>query len=63
MKKKSETVSIIPLKDHVLTHNEFNYVIKKDEIIEVDKRFIETLLTEGVISNKRTNLCHSDTIE
>ena len=51
-KKESQLVSIIPLRDHVLSQNDFHYVIKKDEIIEVDKRFLEVLLTEKVITKE-----------
>jgi hypothetical protein len=52
LKKESKTVSIIPLKDHIISQNEFYYDLKKDEIIEIDKRFLEVLLTENVISTK-----------
>lgn len=49
-KEKSNLISILPLKDHVIKQNEFYYEIKKDEMIEVDKRFLEVLQTEKVIN-------------
>ena len=51
-KVKSNTISIIPLHDHVISHNEFYYELKKDEMIEIDKRFLPTLIAEKLITNK-----------
>jgi len=47
-KKKPKTIKILPLRDHVIKHNEFYYEIKKGEEIEIDIRFKETLKTEKV---------------
>lgn len=45
---KAKTIKIKPLKDHVISHNEFYYEIKKGEEIEIDARFKQTLKTEKV---------------
>jgi hypothetical protein len=49
-KEKSNLISIMPLKDHVIKQNGFYYNIKKDEMIDVDKKFLEVLQTEKVIN-------------
>ncbi len=49
-KEKSNLITIIPLRDHVIKHNEFYYDIKKGKMIDVDKRFLEVLQTEKVIN-------------
>lgn len=51
-KKESSIVTILPMKDHVIAQNEFYYDLKKDVMIDIDKRFIEVLKTEKVISTK-----------
>lgn len=47
---KEELVEIMPLKDHVIHHNEDHYDIKKGEKISVKKKFLEVLKTEQVIN-------------
>lgn len=49
-KKESKMISIIPLKNHVIKQNEFYYEIKKGEKIEIDRRFLQVLLTEKIIT-------------
>jgi hypothetical protein len=51
-KKESKSVSIIPLKDHIICHNEFYYDLKEGVEIEIDKKFLEVLLSEKVILTK-----------
>jgi hypothetical protein len=45
-------ITVVPLKDHVVKQNEFYYELKKGVMVDIDKRFLEVLLTEKVISNK-----------
>ena len=52
IKKESSIVTILPLKDHIIAQNEFYYELKKDVMIDIDKRFLEVLKTEKVISTK-----------
>lgn len=52
IKKESSIVTILPLKDHIIAQNEFYYDLKKDVMIDIDKRFLEVLKTEKVISTK-----------
>lgn len=46
---KDKLVSIKPLKDFEVKHNEFHYKIKKGEKIKVHKMFLKNLVTEKVI--------------
>lgn len=48
-KPAPKTISIIPLKDHLIVQNDFKYDLKKDVEIEIDVRFLETLKTEKII--------------
>lgn len=45
----STSEKVIPLKDHVIKHNDFYYELKKGFAIYVNKIFIQTLKTEKVI--------------
>lgn len=49
VKKKSEFVSIKPLKDFVLNFNEYKYDMKKGKEIKIHKKFLQNLKTEKVI--------------
>lgn len=49
VKKKSDFIEILPLKDFVIHMNEFHYEIKKGKGLEVHKMFLQNLKTEKVI--------------
>lgn len=49
VKTEKKLKKIKPLKDFVIKMNEFNYIIKKGEEIEVDRMFLQNLKTEKVI--------------
>lgn len=49
-KPAAKTISIVPLKDHVIVQNDFKYELKQGVEIEIDVRFLETLKTEKILS-------------
>jgi len=51
-KKLSNKVEVKPLKDWHIVQNECDIKLVKDEVIEVPRKFIETLLTENVIKKE-----------
>ncbi len=51
-KEQPKLITVVPLKDHVIKQNDFYYEIKKGVMIDIDKSFLEVLLTEKVISTK-----------
>ena len=42
-------VEIDPLKDFRITHNEYDIVIKEGETASIPQKFLQNMLTEGVI--------------
>lgn len=48
--KKPKTVTILPLRDHIVKQNDILYVLKKGEEATIEERFVEVLQTEKVLS-------------